>query len=277
MAHQRSSSFTRKQWPNFPLKKGYLESEAGRATWDDVLVSDGPTFEAPPMEESKFEETTSNAPPAEDPAPEEPAHDAPPVEVDPPMEEAPVDSWGTWGVPTKKVKNARAQSRRQQAAGLKPKLADLADFHSLSFPLLAPRNNHKVVCKPTEYFDRCHSYSGVFLCHASLWAVADYRLINPLKALALSKLHKTLCVFKLDDKNADDVIDLARFAYSEDGGGGAKWGLLDGGAMTLRGLVCHYMAENAVVLSVHDGFMELVREGGDFVKDFFSLVVRRIN
>lgn len=219
----------------------------------------------------EFEEPTSDAPPAEDPASGEPAHDAPT------MEEAPVDSWETWGVPTKKDKKARAQSKRQQAAKLKPKLADLADFHSLSFPLLAPRNNHKMVCKPTEYFDRYHSYSGVFLCHASLWAVADYRLINSLKALALFKLDKTLCVFKLDDKNVDDVIDLARFACSEDGGGGAKGGLLDGGATTLRGLVCHYMAENVVVLSVHDGFMELVGEGGDFVKDFFSLVVRRVN
>ncbi|KFY79967.1 hypothetical protein V499_01116 [Pseudogymnoascus sp. VKM F-103] len=144
------------------MKKGYLESEAGRATWDDVsketferlaqfaytgdyevpktekrirvveeddvLVFQGPALEAPPMEEPEFEEPTFDAP-----APEEPAHYAPP------MEEAPVDSWGTWGVPTKKDKKPRAQSKRQQAAKPKPKLADLADFHSLSFPLLAPQ------------------------------------------------------------------------------------------------------------------------------------------
>jgi hypothetical protein len=36
----------------------------------------------------------------------------------------------------------------------------------------------------------------------------------------LFKLHKTLCVFQLDDGNAEDIIALARYAYSEEGGGG---------------------------------------------------------
>jgi hypothetical protein len=29
-----------------------------------------------------------------------------------------------------------------------------------------------------------------------------------------------LCVFQLDDGNAEDIIALARYAYSEEGGGG---------------------------------------------------------
>ena len=33
------------------------------------------------------------------------------------------------------------------------------------------------------------------------------------------KLHKTLGVFQLDDDNAEDVVDLARNAYSEEGQG----------------------------------------------------------
>lgn len=120
------------------MKKGYLESEAGRATWDDisketferlaqfaytgdygvpktekrirvveeddVLVSDDPALEASPMEEPEFEEPTSDAPPAEDPSPEEP--------YAPPMEEAPADRWGTWGVSTRRDKKPRGKSKR---------------------------------------------------------------------------------------------------------------------------------------------------------------------
>jgi hypothetical protein len=185
------------------------------------------------------------------------------------------DMW-TFGV-SKKVKKKLVLSAIQMAPIQEPKLAELADFRLLHLPLRAPRNNHERACRTDGSFIRNHSYSRVLLCHASLWALADYRLINSLKALALYKLHKTLCIFELDDKNVVDIIDLARFAYSEEGGGGAKGGLVEGGTTTLRGLVCHYIAQNAVVLSVNSGFMELVGEGGDVVKDFFSMVVRRIN
>jgi hypothetical protein len=29
-----------------------------------------------------------------------------------------------------------------------------------------------------------------------------------------------LCVFQLEDENAEDILDLARYAYSEEGRGG---------------------------------------------------------
>jgi len=68
--------------------------------------------------------------------------------------------------------------------------------------------------------------------------------------MALYKLHKTLCVFQLDDENVEDIVNLARYAYSEEGKG------LEEGIGGLRGLVCQYMATNAVVLSHDDGFMD---------------------
>jgi hypothetical protein len=51
----------------------------------------------------------------------------------------------------------------------------------------------------------------------------------------LFKLYKTLCVFQLDDENTEDIIALARYAYSEEGGGGG----LDEGIGGLRSLVSH--------------------------------------
>lgn len=148
-----------------------------------------------------------------------------------------------------------------------------ADFHSLSFPLLAPRNHYEKTCDPVEEFDRDQDYSNVFLSHASLYVLGDFRLIDSLKALALFKLHKTLCSFQLDEEHARDIVDLARYAYSEEGGGDASDKEFGG----LRGLVCHYMATNAVVLSRSEEFMEFLDNGGQFVKDFFKFEVQRAN
>ena len=145
------------------------------------------------------------------------------------------------------------------------------DFHSLTFPILAPRNNYEKTCESAEHFDPYQSYTEEFLGHASLYILGDLQLIDSLKALALFKLHKTLCVFQLDDWNAEDIVALARYAYSEEGGGGA----LDEGIGGLRSLICQYMATNAVVLAINDGFMDLLGDGGQLVKDFFKYEVQR--
>jgi hypothetical protein len=149
----------------------------------------------------------------------------------------------------------------------------LDDFQSLTFPLLVPRNNHDKTCEPAEQFDPDQSYTEAFLNHTSLYILGDLQLIDSLKALTLFKLHKTLCVFQLDDGNAEDIIALARYAYSEEGGGGA----LDKGIGSLRSLVCQYMATDAVVLSFNDEFMGLLGNGGQLVKDFFKYEVQRIS
>jgi hypothetical protein len=60
----------------------------------------------------------------------------------------------------------------------------------------------------------------LFLSHASLYILGDYRL--------------NFCVFQLKDENAEDILDLARYAYSEEGGGGS----FDGEIGDLRSLVC---------------------------------------
>jgi hypothetical protein len=93
--------------------------------------------------------------------------------------------------------------------------------------------------------------------------LSSYRLIDSLKTLALYKLYKTLCVFQLDNKNIKDIIDFARYAYFE--GKGSEEGI--GG---LRGLVCRYMALNAVELSYGEEFINFLKKEREFVKDFFK-------
>ncbi|KAF7893323.1 uncharacterized protein EAF02_000861 [Botrytis sinoallii] len=146
-----------------------------------------------------------------------------------------------------------------------------ADFKQLTLPLLALRNTYDYTCEPREWFYPYQSYSNVFISHAALYILGDFRLVNSLKALALHKLHKTLCIFQLKNENIGDVIDLARYVYAEEGGEEGSGGEIG----ALRGLVCLYMAVNALALSLDDGFMELLGEGGQFVKDFFRFQVQR--
>jgi len=144
-----------------------------------------------------------------------------------------------------------------------------ADFHSLSYPLLAPRDNYDGTCEPAADFENDKSYSNVLLSHASLYVLGDFQIVDSLKALALFKLHKTLCAFQLDNENVGDITDLARYAYSEDGRG------FDEGVGGLRGLVCQYMAIHAMELSLDTKFMNLLAEGGQIVKDFFKFQLQR--
>jgi hypothetical protein len=92
-------------------------------------------------------------------------------------------------------------------------------FHTLQCPLLAPRNIRHDACEPAGHFEPNRSYYNVFLSHDSLYVLGDFWLINVLKALAIYKLHKALCIFELDNKNVINIVDLARYAYKEEGKG----------------------------------------------------------
>jgi hypothetical protein len=144
------------------------------------------------------------------------------------------------------------------------------DFRSLQCPLLAPRNIHHHTCEPAGHFEPNRSYSNIFLSHASLYVLGDFWLIDALRALAVYKLHNSLCIFELDGKNVTDIVDLARYAYEEEGKG------LEDGIGRLRSIVCQYVALHAVELSLHAVFMDFIEEGGHFARDFVKFAVQRM-
>lgn len=158
---------------------------------------------------------------------------------------------------------------RRKRSPESPRPTFSVNFYHLSYPLIAPRNNFEDTCEPSEKFDPDQSYSNVLLSHASLYVLGDRWLIDSLKALALFKLHKTLCVFQLDDNNGEDIVNLAKYAYSKEPKDFGE------GIGALRSLVCQYMATNASVLARDAGFMDLLGEGGQFVKDFFVLEMQK--
>lgn len=89
----------------------------------------------------------------------------------------------------------------------------------LSYPLSAPRNSCEDSCEPAGTVESDQSYSNVLLSQASLFVLADYMLVDSLKDLIMFKLHKTLCGFQLDTDSTADIVDLARYACSDEARG----------------------------------------------------------
>lgn len=172
---------------------------------------------------------------------------------------------------TTATKTVEASSEPTVAATKEQEPESGVDFYHLSYPLLAERDNYHGTCEPSTEFEKANSYSKVLLCHAALYVLGDFQLVDSLKALALFKLHKTLCAFQLDKENINDITDLARYAYSDEGKG------FDAGVGGLRALVCQYMAIHAQELGSDAGFMNLLAEGGQIVKDFFKFQLQKKN
>lgn len=250
--------------PDFQLVEDLVE--------DPVPEEDYPTAEDPIQDPEDYEPAISEAYGSVRVGEYEPSL-PPPAPTPPPLAPDVNDSFGGWGGFSGKKKKKRHTSNWGESIGISRSDQSFTNFQSLSFPPLASRNNYNGTCEPVEHFDRDGDYSDLFLSHALLYVLGDLQLIDSLKALALYKLHKTLCIFELGQENAEDVIHLVRYVYLHDKGGAT--GQSNEGVGVLKGLVCKYVAANASLLSFEDGFMSLLEEGGQFVKDFFKLVLQK--
>ncbi|KAL5322107.1 hypothetical protein ACEPPN_010076 [Leptodophora sp. 'Broadleaf-Isolate-01'] len=254
------------------MRSGLSESESGHAIWEDVSKDTFIRFtqfaytgdySVPALAMRVIPAVEDDVIPGPEPEPEftialdsEPGpsnqfEDCPPAAEETVPE--PMSDWGSFG-------SVRKMTKKE--AKKKVKVLDV--FSTTPLPLLSARNMYEDTCEPSSAFKPWCTYSSSFTSHASLWILGDYRHIESLKALALHKLHKTLCAFELYSQNVEDVIDLVRCAYSDEGAG------LGEGMSGLRRLVCQYLAMNKTLLCQDDGFMDLLGEGGQFVKDFFK-------
>jgi len=238
------------------MRSGLSESEAGHATWEDVSKD---TF----VQFAQFAYTGDYSvpillmPEAVPDSVSEASGEGDFLPVD--ETEQPEMEWGSSGGWGKNKKKKRPIETSKTSI-----LRAIEGFPSTPPPLLTSRNNYEGTCDPASEFDPLMNYAGLFTTHASLWILGDYRNIGSLKALALYKLHKTLSVFQLNSENVQAIVDLVRNAYSEEGAG------LGEGISGLRKMVCQYLGPNKALLCDDDGFMDLLGEGGQFVKDFFK-------
>lgn len=109
------------------------------------------------------------------------------------------------------------------------------------------------------------NFTPVFLAHARLYCFAHLHLIEPLKALTLDKLHKTLMSSKLYTKRIGNIVELARYAYSNPD-------LLDrsndGTTNELRQLIVGYIV---CEIERHNEFVDYMEEGGEFMGDSWRI------
>ena len=112
--------------------------------------------------------------------------------------------------------------------------------------------------------------TGVFLGHARLYVFAEMYGIEGLRTTALHKLHRTLVTFTLHKARIGDVVALVRYAYSDentpdrDGGVEGKTKL-----DALRKLVLRYVTMEYETIGACEKFLNLLMEGGAFVRDFW--------
>lgn len=182
--------------------------------------------------------------------------DAPPPESLWPEEPQPTESWPAPSSKKAKKKGKRVISRNPRARFQERNYLSGVPSELLSKGFEAKSNSELE-----------QNFTPVFLAHARLYTFAEMRLIDPLKDLALSKLHKTLLGFKLYHQRVGDIVELARYAY-ENGPDRSE----DGTSNALRQLVVEYMACEIHAVGKHKAFRSFLEEGGEFVSDFWDVV-----
>jgi hypothetical protein len=177
----------------------------------------------------------------------------------PEPELTPTDADNIWGYKPKKSKKTKIPSKGHL---LRQSLDNrLYDIHTTSAVRCEVRQNSS----PTE------DYTAVFLGHAQLYVFAEKWGIKDLKTLALFKLHKTLVSFTLYTARRPDIVELLRFAYS-DNHTPDRVDVVD----DLRSLVMLYTACEVENLIHCPEFLSLIGEGGRLAQDLIQMLMGRI-
>lgn len=112
--------------------------------------------------------------------------------------------------------------------------------------------------------------SGIFLCHARLYVLADYHGIDTLQRLALFNLRRSLERFQLHEEGCRDIEKLLEFSFGETVDKGER-------ADPLRSLVCHYVACKIEELWQDESFQILIGELPDFPTSLLSVLLNRLD
>jgi hypothetical protein len=171
-----------------------------------------------------------------------------------------VSEWNGWGLEPKKDKKLASKSvalRRK----LDKKEYDIKTARSASMARCEIRENELSV----------EDYTPVFLGHARLYVFADEWGIEELKTLTLHKLHHTLITFTLFEARRTDIVELAKFAYSNE-----NTPDLEDGVDALRALVIHYVTCELESLIESPEFLSLLEQEGQFSRDLVKMLMKRI-
>lgn len=109
------------------------------------------------------------------------------------------------------------------------------------------------------------SHEEVFLCHVRLYVLAEKWDIQPLKTLSKAKLHQALINFNLFAERVGDIVALLRYLYVNTPDN-------DGTKDDLRDLVMHYVVCHYTTIAVSEDFLNLMDEGGEWVRDCLTML-----
>jgi hypothetical protein len=140
-------------------------------------------------------------------------------------------------------------------------------FENKRFYTDLPRKELFDACEPTSNTSPKQDFTPVFLAHARLYEFAERYMITTLKHLVLQKLHQTLLRFEIHVNRVRDIVELVRFAYSNDHTSNVE---------ELRVLVTVYVASEFEVIRSSEEFETLLQEGGPFVLYLLRLLENRV-
>lgn len=138
------------------------------------------------------------------------------------------------------------------------------------------RQDTKVSCHWTrlECFNPVqHDFKEVLLTYARLYALANYKLVHALQNLALER--QLLTLSHLDpilevSHISQNLVDLVSYGYS-------NTTRLSNSKEPLRDLISQFAALNFEALQNEPSAMELIGQGGDFVRDVMGKLCRRLS
>lgn len=120
---------------------------------------------------------------------------------------------------------------------------------------------------PTNY-----DFEDILLAHAKVYALANYKSVDTLRTLALKQLLLTLLrlhPIQPASHISMNIVDFVSYVY-------ANTDYLSHSEEPLRKLTSHFIAHNFAAFQTEPRAVELVAQGGDFVKDLMAKVCRRL-
>lgn len=144
-------------------------------------------------------------------------------------------------------------------------------FKDMDFAVRIPAMEFWESCKPRPNLPS-EDFTKVFIAHAELYVFAEKYGVKTLKQSTLLKLHQTLAIYKINPADIRAIIELIRFAFSEENT------LEDDNHVDgLRELVIAYITSESKTIGKCGEFLALLEEGGLFVKEFWLGMMKTIS
>ncbi|KAL9621054.1 MAG: hypothetical protein Q9160_004439 [Pyrenula sp. 1 TL-2023] len=123
----------------------------------------------------------------------------------------------------------------------------------------------------TEPRESWNDYTGILLCHAQVYVLADKYQIDPLAKLAVKKLQCVLSKMMLHNEELTSVTKLLEYTYSH------TVDRDDNKLDMLRELIIHYSACIIEFLDRDEGFRELLENEGAIGRDLIRKMLARLD